>query len=165
MAEINSFQRPPKQEFDTSLSQIISHIQTRHHDLSTLPTLPTPSDVQHSISALPSSLPLKGLGTSATTVYLLHTLLPGILQAQNGPRYFGFVIGGVTPAAQLADILVSSYDENSQMTLPGVTSSSAIESRTLEMVLDLLKIPRDCYTGRTITTGATSANVLGLGEC
>lgn len=74
------------------------------------------------------------------------------------------MIGGVTEAAQLADILASSYDENVSVTLPGVTASTAVEARTLELVLGLLDMPRDTYQGRTITTGATASNVLGLGE-
>ncbi len=149
--------------FDESLSTVVSHILVRHHTLSDLPILPTPATVQHTISSLPSTLPEMGRGTKKTTEYLLDTLLPGCLQAQSGPRYFGFVTGGVTEAAQLADMLASSYDENVQVTLPGVTASTAIEARTLELVLDLLQIPRSRYQGRTITTGATSANVLGLG--
>lgn len=150
-------------EFDHSLSTVVSHILDRHHSLSELPILPSPSDVQRTISSLPPALPQKGLGTTATTDYLLSTLLPGCLQAQNGPRYFGFVVGGVTEAAQLADILAGSYDENVQVALPGVTASTAIEARTLEMILDLLEIPREAYGGRTITTGATASNILGLG--
>jgi len=32
----------------------------------------------------------------------------------------------------------------------------------LDLVLDLLLIPRSTYSGKTITTGATSSNILGL---
>ena len=150
-------------EFELSLSTVVTHILDRHHSLSELSVLPSPTDVQRTIGSLPPVLASKGLGTTATTDYLLSTILPGCLQAQNGPRYFGFVVGGVTEAAQLADMLVGSYDENVQVALPGVTASTAIEARTLEMILDLLEIPREAYGGRTITTGATASNVLGLG--
>lgn len=150
-------------EFNDALSKVTSVILERYSDLSHLPTTPTPTTISDTTAALPAHLPFSGKGLSQTTDYLLNTLLPGILQAQSGPRYFGFVTGGVTPAAQIADIISSSYDENVQVTLPGVTAATAIESRTLEMVLDLLDIPRDRYQGRTITTGATSSNVLGLG--
>lgn len=64
----------------------------------------------------------------------------------------------------MAEVLSSSYDENVQVTLPGVTASTAFESRALELVLDLVDIPREKYLGRTITTGATASNVLGLGK-
>lgn len=154
----------PSPEFDDALERVFNLVRQRHHDLPTLPTTATPQDIAHTIASLPKTLPQEGKGTSQTAEYLINTLLPGILQAQNGPRYFGFVVGGVTEAAQLGDILAGSYDENVQVTLPGVTAATAIEARTLEMVLDLLDIPREVYTGRTITTGATSSNVLGLGE-
>jgi glutamate/tyrosine decarboxylase-like PLP-dependent enzyme len=155
----------PSPEFDDSLEQVFNHIRERHHTLPTLPILSPPQTISESIASLPITLLQKGKGTSETTSYLINTLLPGILQAQNGPRYFGFVTGGVTESAQLAEVLSSSYDENVQVTLPGVTASTAIESRTLELVLDLVDIPRERYLGRTITTGATASNVLGLGEC
>jgi len=154
----------PSPGFDDSLEQVFDHIRERHHTLPTLPILSPPQAISESIASLPTALPNKGKGTSETTNYLINTLLPGILQAQNGPRYFGFVTGGVTESAQLAEVLSSSYDENVQVTLPGVTASTAIESRTLELVLDLVDIQRDRYMGRTITTGATSSNVLGLGK-
>jgi hypothetical protein len=150
--------------FDASFGQVIQHVLDRYHSLDRLPTTPAPSSVAQTISSLPAALPSTGLGTSETTNYLIDTLLPGILQGQPGPRYFGFVTGGVTEAAQLADILGGSYDENVQVTLPGVTASTAAEARALEMVLDLMDIPRMSFEGRTITTGATASNVLGLGE-
>lgn len=154
----------PSSEFGDSLSTVVSHIVERHRNLASYTILPSSSAVRNTFSSLPPSLPENGLGTTRTTDYLLGTLLPGCLQAQNGPRYFGFVTGGVTEAAQLADIVASSYDENVMVSLPGVTASTAIEARTLELVLDLLDIPRGSYQGRTITTGATASNVLGLGE-
>ncbi|OCF38291.1 hypothetical protein I317_07950 [Kwoniella heveanensis CBS 569] len=157
----------PAQEVDQFLStlpKVIDHITSRHTDLHTLPTLATPSSISNTLSSLPRSLPEQGLGVEGTTSYLVNSILPGILQAQNGPRYYGFVVGGVTPAAQLADILSTSYDENVQVNLYQQTASVAVEQRALELVLDLLSIERKVFMGRTMTTGATSANVLGLGK-
>ena len=151
-------------EFAKSLETVTQHVLGRYQELSTLDTLPPREAIAKTISSLPAVLPDKGLGTAETTSYLLETLLPGCLPGQPGPRYFGFVTGGVTPSAQLADILAGSYDENVQMTLPGATASTAVEARTLDLVLDLLSIRRENFTGRTITTGATASNVLGLGE-
>lgn len=151
-------------EFASSLQDVISHIATRHEALDELPTLPEPAAVQSTTAALPASLPDTGLGTTGSVNYILNSILPGCLQAQNGANYFGFVIGGVTPAAHLADILGGSYDENVQVTLPGQTASTAVEARVLELVLDLMSVPREKFQGRTITTGATASNVLGLGE-
>lgn len=153
-----------EEDFTASLETVFNHINNRHSTLDTLKILPTPTAVSQSIASLPQHLPQKGLGTKSTTTYLINQLLPGILQAQNGNRYFGFVVGGVTPSAQLADILGGSYDENVQTTLSGVSASTAIEQRCLEFILDLVGIERSVFVGRTLTTGATASNILGLGE-
>lgn len=60
-------------------------------------------------------------------------------------------------------MLVTAYDENVQVALPE-TAATAIEARTLELVLDLIGVDRGVFEGRTITTGATASNVLGMGE-
>lgn len=46
--------------------------------------------------------------------------------------------------------------------LQSETISTALEHRTLDMVLDLLSIPRKTFPGRSLTTGATASNILGL---
>ncbi|KLT38890.1 PLP-dependent transferase [Cutaneotrichosporon oleaginosum] len=149
-------------DFNALLAKVASHLAERDAALSTLPVTPGAEAVAAAVDALPPALPQAGLGTGATLDYLLSSVLPGCLTAQNGPRYFGFVTGGVTPAAQLADILGSGYDENVQVTLGDTSAATTVEARTLEMVLDLLEIPRETYAGRTITTGATASNILGL---
>lgn len=60
--------------------------------------------------------------------YILSSFLPhsGYSQSQNGPRYFGFVTGGVTSAAQLEDMLITGYDGNVQV-LGGKTANTAVE--------------------------------------
>jgi glutamate/tyrosine decarboxylase-like PLP-dependent enzyme len=150
-------------EFDAVLGNITSSLSTRHASLSTLPVLPPADAIRNTIASLPVSLPAHGLGTAGAIQYLQDSILSGCLQAQTGPRYFGFVTGGVTPAAQLADVLAGSYDENVQVTLPGQTAATAVEARVLELVLDLIGVERGRFEGRTLTTGATASNVLGLG--
>lgn len=150
-------------DFNALLAKVSAHLAERDAALPSLPVTPGAEAVAAAVAALPPALPQAGLGTGATLDYLLSSVLPGCLTAQNGPRYFGFVTGGVTPAAQLADVLGSAYDENVQVTLGDTSAATAVEARTLEMVLDLLAIPRETYAGRTITTGATASNILGLG--
>lgn len=77
-------------------------------------------------------------------------------------QYYGFVTGGVTEVALLADLLVTSYDANVQVHLPTQTLATSLEARTLALALDLLNLPREAFLGRTLTTGATAANVAGL---
>ena len=50
----------------------------------------------------------------------------------------------------MAEILGGSYDENVQTTLNGVSASTAIEQRTLELVLDLVGIRRSVFAGRVL---------------
>lgn len=40
------------------------------------------------------------------------------MPGQAGPRFYGLITGGVTPAAHLADMLVSSYDPCVQVHWP-----------------------------------------------
>ncbi|TXT04234.1 hypothetical protein VHUM_04232 [Vanrija humicola] len=153
--------REAKQGFEDNLWLVTKHIERRRARLDKLDVTPSPEVVRKVVAAIPNALPDDGdLGD--TMQYLMQRFLPGCLPAQNGPRYFGFVTGGTTDAAQLADMLVTSYDENVQVTLPDTTASTALEGRALEWVLDLLGIARDVFVGRTITTGATASNVLGL---
>lgn len=148
-------------DFNTLLEGVTAHIASRDAQLGSLPTIASPEDVSAAIAALPSSLPDTGLGTQAS-LSVIHKVLDGCVVGQAGPRYFGFVTGGVTPAAQLADILLSSHDENVQVSLP-TTAAVKTEQKALELVLELLGL--EGFEGRTITTGATASNVLGMGEC
>jgi glutamate/tyrosine decarboxylase-like PLP-dependent enzyme len=68
------------------------------------------------------------------------------------------VTGGVTPAALLADYLVSTYDQNVQVHLPQ-SISTYVEQHTIQMLCELLSL--DGFDG-TITTGATAGNILGI---
>jgi glutamate/tyrosine decarboxylase-like PLP-dependent enzyme len=43
------------------------------------------------------------------------------------------------------------------------TMAVALEQKALDMVLELLDIPSDWFKGRTVTTGATASNIMGLG--
>jgi hypothetical protein len=44
------------------------------------------------------------------------------------------------------------------------TITTNLEARTLELILDLLSIPREVFNGRSLTTGATASNILALGK-
>lgn len=147
-------------DFASLLSSVTARLQARDAALSSLPTIPSSDEVSAAVSAIPSSLPEKGLGTAAT-LPLIDSVLAGCTLGQAGPRYFGFVTGGVTPAAQFADMLLSSHDENVQVSLP-TSAAVRTEARALQLVLELLGL--EGFEGRTITTGATASNVLGMGE-
>ena len=99
----------------------------------------------------------QGLGAERAFKQFIEQIAPG-LSASAGPRYLGFVTGGVTPAAMLADWLVAATDQN--VMVPGDSISSAVEQQAIEWLLELFSLPAE-LTG-TLTSGATAANILGL---
>ena len=83
---------------------------------------------------------------------------PGIVAA-SGPRYFGFVQGGTTPAALAGDWLASAIDQN-----PATWTMSPAAAQTELVVLRWLKelfgLPSE-WAG-AVTSGATMSNLVGL---
>ncbi|NIR58758.1 MAG: aspartate aminotransferase family protein, partial [Gammaproteobacteria bacterium] len=69
-----------------------------------------------------------------------------------GGRYFGFVTGGVLPAALAAGWLASAWDQNAFSTVSSPVGA-AIEAIALEWLLDALALPPE--SGGAFVTGAT----------
>jgi len=82
-------------------------------------------------------------------------------QALSG-RYYGFVTGGVLPVAEAADNIVTALDQNVQVRLANHSVSVAVEDRALEMLLEALDLDPVAWPARTLTTGATGSNIMGL---
>lgn len=104
-----------------------------------------------------------GVGALAALTEYERTVAPH-LSASAGPRYFGFVTGGTTPAALAADWLVSAADQNSPD--PGDSIGPALGHQTIRMMAELFGLPYRLGGGRegfdgTFTTGAMGANYLG----
>ena len=98
-------------------------------------------------------------GTEA--IRLLEARFDAGFSAGAGPRYWGFVTGGGTPAAVAADWITSAVDQNAQPT--GDTCAPDIERETCEMLRTLFGLPA-AFTGLFVT-GATQANFVGLAIC
>jgi glutamate/tyrosine decarboxylase-like PLP-dependent enzyme len=78
------------------------------------------------------------------------------LVASTGPRYWGFVTGGSTPASIVGDWLASVYDQNPQALTGQGDVSARIEVETVSLLLDLLGLPPSFSGG--FVTGATMSN-------
>lgn len=109
------------------------------------------------IGVSPAELPARGEGAAAA-LRRFGRDYEALLSGSAGPRYFGFVTGGGTPASLAADWLVSAYDQNTQRT--GDTCAAIIERQAVDMLRQLLGWP-SCWTG-TCVTGATMANYVGM---
>ncbi|HEX4950396.1 MAG TPA: aminotransferase class V-fold PLP-dependent enzyme [Blastocatellia bacterium] len=89
---------------------------------------------------------------------LVQNAAPGIV-ATPGPRYFGFVTGGVLPASLAADWLTSTWDQNafSYVLSPAAT---AVEEIIRGWLMDVLGLTPEMSMG--IVTGGTMANFTAL---
>lgn len=108
---------------------------------------------------LTHDLPHTGLGLEPVAQQLL-SLLPSF--ARTTAHYYAFVTGSVTPAAYLADLLVSTVDANVQVHLPRDSLVTEVEDLALRLLCQLFRLDEREWSGRVITTGATAGNVLGL---
>lgn len=110
-------------------------------------------------SSLPLSLtdhlPEEGVGALAALAQFNQRFEPTIV-ATTGPRYWGFVTGGSTPAALVGDWLTSIYDQNSFATQGQGDLSARLELETIQLLLDLFGLPKDFLGG--FVTGATMSN-------
>jgi glutamate/tyrosine decarboxylase-like PLP-dependent enzyme len=89
---------------------------------------------------------------------LAEVVEPGLMAMSSG-RFFGWVIGGILPAALAADWLVSAWDQNSGYRYP-TPGTVAAEEAAAAWLLELLGLPADADVG--FTTGGTMANFTGL---
>jgi glutamate/tyrosine decarboxylase-like PLP-dependent enzyme len=83
---------------------------------------------------------------------------PGVLPSSSG-RFFGFVVGGATPAAVAADWLTSVWDQNAGLYILG-PAASVVEEVAGAWLADLLGLPKQVSVG--FVTGAQLANTTAL---
>lgn len=117
------------------------------------------TSAKHSFQAK-SKLDETGTGTLGALNEFNQRLEP-LMVASSGPRYWGFVTGGTTPAAIVGDWLTSIYDQNSQTVQGDGDISANIEIETIGLLLDLFGLPSDFFGG--FVTGATMSNFTCLG--
>jgi glutamate/tyrosine decarboxylase-like PLP-dependent enzyme len=110
------------------------------------------------VDAFGGPLPDEPQDPAAVIRALAEAAEPGLVATSSG-RFFGFVEGGVLPAALAADWLTATWDQN-----PGFNvlspAGAAAEEVVAEWLLDLLGLPETASVG--FTTGAQMASLAGL---
>jgi len=109
---------------------------------------------------LSQNLNIDGVG-ARNTLKLFNEKFEPLIVSSTGPRYWGFVIGGSTPASIMGDMLATFYDQNPQATKGQGDISALIEVETVNLLLDLFDLPKDFLGG--FVTGATMSNFTCLG--
>lgn len=74
--------------------------------------------------------------------------------ANAGGRYFGFVNGGATPAALVANVLAAAWDQNTALRVMSPVAA-VLEDTALEWIRNLLRLPPAC--AGSFVSGATMA--------
>jgi glutamate/tyrosine decarboxylase-like PLP-dependent enzyme len=109
-------------------------------------------------AAFDEPLPEKSSDPAAAIEDWFARAEPGIVTSP-GPRFFGFVVGGATPAALAGDWLASAIDQNGGL-WPASPASAVTELAVIRWLKELFGLPRE-WVG-VLTSGATMANLVGL---
>ena len=145
-----------------SFSRLASEIAGLHVQPAPTDVLPPHDVVTQAREKLQKSLPSSGLGFEETIRHIREDLAPGFNGSSRSPNYYGFVTGGSTPAAALADNLVTIYDQNAAVHLPAESIATNLEDAATSLLAQLLKLDPSQWPHRIFTTGATTSNILGL---
>ncbi|MFC8956172.1 pyridoxal phosphate-dependent decarboxylase family protein [Streptomyces sp. NPDC057101] len=105
----------------------------------------------------PDPLPSQGAGLQGALDAFAARWEP-TLSASAGPRYLGFVTGGVTPAALAGDWMTATWDQNAFSSLDG--AGQHLERETISWLRTLFGLSDDQHG--TFVSGATMSNTVGL---
>ena len=116
------------------------------------------ADLAQLRAALGGPLPERPLDARDVVADLAAAAGPGVIASGSG-RFFGFVVGGATPAALAADWLASAWDQNAGLYVLG-PAAAVVEEVAGAWAADLLGLPPQVSVG--FVTGAQMANFTGL---
>ena len=125
-----------------------------------LPVRPVGASVPRSdlLTSLGGELPEEGSDAAEVIETLVRAAEPGLVTTQSG-RFFGFVIGGSTPAGIAADWLTSAWDQNAGLSLL-TPAAAVVEEVAGQWLIELLGLPDNASVG--FVTGAMMANFTAL---
>jgi len=102
-------------------------------------------------------LPENGLGAEKALA-LFKDKYNRYVSGSAGPRYFGFVTGGATPASLVGDWLTATYDQN--LSDAGESYARQLTLECCQLLRDLLDI--DSSFHGTMVSGATTSSLVAL---
>ncbi len=138
---------------DSAYAHSISHLE-HLDDTSVAPTL----DAEALRSRIAQSLPDEGVPADKVIEELVHDVDGGLIGSAGG-RFFGWVIGGVLPAALAADWLTSAWQQNAA--LYATSPAAAIVEETVgEWLKDIFGLP--AHASFALVTGCQMAHVTCL---
>ena len=115
--------------------------------------VPRPEDLTR-LRALGGPLP-EAPSDASEVIRLLDEIGSPATVTSTGGRYFGFVTGGVLPAALAANWLAGAWDQNTALTVMSPVAA-ALEEIVLGWLHEIFGLPVSCGAG--FVTGATMAN-------
>jgi len=143
-----------KENMEMLLEKVKQLAMQHFQHIEPLPTSAKPQEVRNYI------LPEEGIGAEAVLEHF-KTDYQQLMCGSSGPRYWGYVTGGATPASVLGDWLATTYDQNTQSMEGRGDVSAILEKETIQLLLDFLDLPKTFFGG--FVTGATMSNFTCLG--
>jgi len=140
-----------------ALAEAFDHALGYLEGLPDRPIIP-PATLAELRTTLGGPLPERPLEAREVLADLAVAADPGTTASGSG-RFFGFVVGGATPAALAADWLASTWDQNAGLYVLG-PAASVVEEVAGEWLAELLGLPTGVSAG--FVTGAQMANFTGL---
>lgn len=148
---MNTQLKNDQKNFSAILERTLSIAEEYLNDKNSIPPGRFISDIQL------TNLPERGIGATGALDFFKTNFADKITNSA-GPRYFGFVTGGSTPASVAGDWLVSTYDQNACGSNDSIAPQ--LERQTLHFLKQLFGIDPE-YFG-SFVTGATVSNFVSL---
>ena len=139
--------------FDQARSHAFDYMDTLHDR----PVFPSPETLEK-LSVFDEPLPME-MGDPEKFLALLHEYGSPATVAQTGNRYFGFVNGGVTPAAVAAKWLSDVWDQNAGLFVISPIAAH-LEAICEKWLVDLFGLPDKTRAG--FVSGTSTATLCGL---
>jgi glutamate/tyrosine decarboxylase-like PLP-dependent enzyme len=138
-------------------TQVLEHALDYMQTVDGREVYPSPQAIA-GLAAFAAELP-EDPGDPREIIELLHRAGSPATVAQTGGRYFGFVNGGVLPAALAAKWLADTWDQNAALYVISPVAA-VLESRCAGWLVDLLGLPEGTAAG--FVSGTSTATLCGL---